>query len=171
MLTNSGRYTWDVAAELELGPEKMATLVEKAPSLSWDQRYKYAVDFVKSTAPSKDLPWMNDRKCPFTGDGSHPMTPVEMLDYRHNPYNGTNPKAIGCAAPLVSQAFYNLVDKILIEGGWGYGSAKNNIDERHDPCDEAAKQKHIRDKFDPNEYYEDVKKWHKEIEKPLQEEL
>mmetsp|Transcript_68795 Transcript_68795/g.76987 ORF Transcript_68795/g.76987 Transcript_68795/m.76987 type:complete len:412 (+) Transcript_68795:73-1308(+) len=160
-LTDSGRFTWDVMAELALGPENMAETVEQAPSLSWEQRYQYALDFVRSTAPSPDLPWMDDRKCPFTGDGAHPMTPISMLDFRHDEtvYDNTCPKAIGGAAPLVSQEFHDLVDHILIVGGWGYHGANNTIDERYDPCEEAKKQNITRNKFDPNKYYDDVLEW------------
>merc|ERR1711862_787483 len=102
---------------------------------------------------------MNDRKCPFTGDGSHPMTPVSMLDFRHDAYDGTCPKAVGAAAPIASQEFYDLVDEILIEGGWAYKGGNNTIDERYDPCDEAARINIIRNKFDPNPYYNDVMEW------------
>jgi len=171
-LTDSGRFTWDVMAELEVGAENMAERVNKTPSLSWEQRYQYALDFVKSTAPSPDLPWMDDRKCPFTGDGGHIMTPISLLDFRHDTvYNHTCPKAIGGAAPLVSPDFYDLVDQLLIEGGWGYDSALNTIDERYDPCDEAKKQNITRDKFDPNKYYDDVIEWRDENNLPTESDV
>merc|ERR1712238_472755 len=110
-------------------------------------------------------------KCPFTGDGGHIMTPISMLDFRHDTtvYNHTCPKAIGGAAPLVSPEFYDLVDHILIEGGWGYDSALITIDERYDPCEEAKKQNITRDKFDPNKYYDDVMEWHDENNLPTEE--
>ena len=163
-LTDSGYYTWDWSAERAFGEEGMRRLVHNFPSLTYSERYKLAVDWARTTQPSPDIEWMNDRACPFTSN--IPITPVELLHYEHDAFKGTEPLAIGTVSPLVSQGFYDLVDGILIEAGWADGGAANAIENRTYRCDEAAKQDFDKSGFDPNPYYNEVMGWRKAVGYP-----
>jgi len=156
-LTESGYYTWDWAAEDALGEEGMADRVHQANSLTYQERYDFALNFIKSTQFSPDFEWMDDRKCPFTNNA--PITPVAMLDYPQDAYDDTEPLAIGSVSPLMSKEFYDFVDQLLIDGGWAYEGANNTIDNRTDRCDVAAEQGHKRSNFDPNPHYNDIIDW------------
>lgn len=162
MLTDSGRFTWDLEAELKLGEETMATLVHKMPSLSYQVRYDFALEFIKTTQPSNDILWMDDRKCPFTGNA--PITPASMVDYRYDAFKGKEVSAIGTAGPLMTQNVYDIIDNLMIEGGFAYGGAKNNIENRTDPCGESERIGIDRSEFASNLYYDDIVEWRAGIE-------
>ena len=163
-LTDSGYYSWDWSAEQAFSEEDMKGLVHNFPSLTYNERYKLAMDWVRSTQPSSDIEWMNDRACPFTGNA--PITPVELLGYEHDAFKGTEPLAIGTVSPLVSQDFYDLVDRILIESGWADEGAANAIENRTHRCDEAARQDINRIGFDPNPYYDEIMRWREAVRYP-----
>lgn len=74
-LLDTGRYTWDLEAELKLHNNNEVNidgLVTAAPSISLEERREYAVQFVKTTEAS-ELPWYNDRRCPYTGEMEYPL--------------------------------------------------------------------------------------------------
>lgn len=161
-LTGSGFYTWDWTAEKEIGEEEIKGLVAKAPSYTYQERYDFALEFIRSTGSSSDIMWIDDRRCPFTCNA--PMTIVRMLAYDEEAYSGTDPLAIGSVSPLVSQHFYDLVDELLIEGGWAYSGANNTIDNRPDYCDRAYDDFGItRGNCDPNPYYNDLVEWRESV--------
>mmetsp|Transcript_22142 Transcript_22142/g.50698 ORF Transcript_22142/g.50698 Transcript_22142/m.50698 type:complete len:927 (-) Transcript_22142:148-2928(-) len=174
-LLDTGRYTWDLEAELKLHNNNEVNidgLVTAAPSISLEERREYAVQFVNTTVAS-ELPWYNDRRCPYTGN-MNIKTADELFPTVAEQLGGN---AGGTISPPSSQVVNDYIDKILRDGGWS-NKAANSIDERAEPCE----QSFVRDnnlppardrtgKFGPvNLYYSDVEIWRKTNEKVLEAE-
>ncbi|EJK49046.1 hypothetical protein THAOC_32115 [Thalassiosira oceanica] len=174
-LLDTGRYTWDLEAELKLHNNNEVNidgLVTAAPSISLEERREYAVQFVNTTVAS-ELPWYNDRRCPYTGN-MNIKTGDELFPTVAEQLGGN---AGGTISPPSSQVVNDYIDKILRDGGWS-NKAANSIDERAEPCE----QSFVRDnnlppardrtgKFGPvNLYYSDVEIWRKTNEKVLEAE-
>ncbi|CAB9510355.1 expressed unknown protein [Seminavis robusta] len=128
-LLNSGRYTWDLMAELEETPG-FASKVHQSPSLSLEERRNLAVELVKSTKQSV-LQWVDDRRCPLNGNTI--ITPISELSTEVLEEEPIEAAAIGTVSPPFSDAFHAFIDEILIEGGWEFG-ALNSIHNRMDAC-------------------------------------
>jgi len=179
-LLDDNMYTWDLESELlayKHGKEassyaSFVASVAKMPSLSLEDRRKMAVNFVRSTANAPNIPWMDDRKCPYTGNSI--ITPSTMLNYPDGVFGGDTrsiPDAVGTVSPIASRTFYELVDEILREARW---TAQNDIDSRSlqdDPCEQIlidgtdehhlgiAYDRSYQQTWDPNPYYESILKW------------
>ncbi|CAB9503369.1 expressed unknown protein [Seminavis robusta] len=150
-LLDSGRFTWDLIAELDL-LDDMASKAYQVPSIPLAERRRLAVDFVRSTKHSSNLPWVDDRKCPFSGDSN--VTPLSNLS-ENVLATGPTAEAIGTVSPPFSKEFHDYVDAILVEGGWEHG-ALNSIHDRIDAC---QKYHGFPDRSDwtRNPYYEDIR--------------
>jgi len=163
-LLDTKRYTWDLDAELEALSKgiDLKSFVHVYPSVgSLEERRQIAIKFVETTEHSTYV-WVDDRKCPFTGNAN--IILGKDLEYPEAVFGPNNlPTAFGSVSPIVSQTFYDYVDQILIDGGWEFG-ARNSIYDRTNPCpgsDEYIDRTRVNE-WEPNPYYEDIVQWNKE---------
>jgi len=162
-LLDSDRYSWDLDLELSWVAKgiDIRPYVHKYPLVgSLAKRREIAVNFVKTTEHST-YEWMDDRKCPFTGNANIVLT--KDLEYTKNVFGRGVAYAFGTVSPMVSQAFYDYVDQILIDGGWEYG-ARNSIHQRTNPCETSGDYINRRgDSWKKNNYYKDIVTWNKRL--------
>lgn len=110
-ITDSGRYIWDIEAEIK----RWNITVHQWPTISFDDRFQYAVELVKTTHNTHNYKWGNDRLCPFTFNTL--ITPKEFLRYPSYVLDHVKAPAIGTVSPPFSQFYFDLVDKILVKAG------------------------------------------------------
>lgn len=110
-ITDSGRYIWDIEAEIK----GWNMTVHQKPTISYEDRYNYALEFVKTTHNVENYTWGNDRLCPFTFNTL--ITPKQSLHYPSYVLDNVTSEAIGTVSPPFSQFYFNLVDEILKKGG------------------------------------------------------
>lgn len=157
-LRDTNRYTWDLDAELQYGEtDDFTSSVAVLPSMSLEDRRLMAVDFVRSTEFSPTYQWIDDRRCPFTGNAI--ITLGVDLAYPESVFGerGT-PEAFGTVSPIASNTFYDFVDEILIEGGWEFG-AGDGIHNRTNPCMESGFINRTSEDWSTNLYYSDIMDW------------